>query len=162
MLSDDGKTLILKATNVLSGRYDITIDKVKDLDGKDVEKYKEKNVDFGEDTTAPTIIGTEKLNATQVRVKFSEPVKGGTISYKHADGSGVPGVINGTIATGSDEVVLTMDANVPVNKDIVATFVGVLDLNENIITPNPSSVTFQKGNVDGVAPTVTTISQTGS
>ncbi len=42
--------------------------------GDKIDKY-EATITFAADKTAPTILGTEKISATQVKVKFSEPMK---------------------------------------------------------------------------------------
>ncbi|WP_338778675.1 hypothetical protein [Metabacillus sp. FJAT-52054] len=158
-LSADGKTLTVTAANVLGKRYDVTVDKAKSLDSKSLTKY-EKMISVSADTTAPTIVGTEKLSATQVKVKFSEPVKAfaGT-TFKLADGTDVTGQITGTIADGATEAVFTIGSSVAVNKDITATMIGVQDKAGNLLTPNPATVTFQKSDKDGTKPTVTTIEQ---
>ncbi|BDG45103.1 S-layer homology domain-containing protein [Saccharococcus caldoxylosilyticus] len=166
-LSADGKTLTLQAqtTEVFDGRYDISITKgaIKTTDGKDVEGY--TDTIKAEDTVAPSILGTTKVTSTQVKINFSEPINEtdtpatGTllnkVSFKYADGTSVNGTITYTLS--SDKKSLTVDLsdnNITAGKDIVATFVGVKDFAGNIITPNPATVTIQKGQKDGVAPTV--------
>jgi hypothetical protein len=163
-LSTDGKTLTLqaKAAEVFDGRYDVNITKgaIKTTDGKDVEGY--KDTIKAEDTVAPSILGTTRVTSTQVKINFSEPINetvAGTlpnkVSFKYADGTSVNGTITYTLS--SDNKSLTVDLsdnNITAGKDIVATFVGVKDFAGNIITPNPATVTIQKGQKDGVAPTV--------
>ncbi|GIN39970.1 S-layer homology domain-containing protein [Heyndrickxia oleronia] len=160
-LSADGKTLTVTATNVLSKRYDVVVDNVKTKDEKAVAKYS-KMITIEADKTAPTILGTERISASQVKVKFSEPMKAfDKVTFKYADGSDVTGV-SGTIAAGANEVIFTMTDAVKENKEIVATFIGAQDQAGNLITPNPATVSFTKGAADGVAPTVSSITQTGA
>ena len=158
-LSEDGKTLTVTAANPLSKRYDVVVDGVKTTDSKDVTKY-EKMVTIAADKTAPAILGTEKVSSSQVKVKFSEPMKAFTsVSFKYADGTAVTGVTGG-ISAGATEAVFSMDSNVTVNKEIVATFIGAQDQAGNLLTPNPATVSFTKGAKDGVAPAVSSITQT--
>lgn len=164
-LSEDGKTLTITAdsTNVFEGRYDVTIDGAKDKDGNAVEKYEVKNLDLGKDTTAPTIVGTEQVSSNQVKVKFSEPVQGGTITVKYADGTAITGFVAPTVVFGTDEVIFNLSApTITENKNIVVTFNGVQDMNGNLISPQPATATIVKLPVDGVEPTVSTITQTGA
>ncbi len=55
-----------------------------------------------------------------------------------------------------------MADSVTVNKEIIATFIGAKDLADNLISPNPATISFVKGAGDGVAPTVSSISQIGA
>ncbi|AGT33502.1 hypothetical protein M493_16440 [Geobacillus genomosp. 3] len=166
-LSADGKTLTLQAANaeVFEGRYDVNITKgaIKTTDGKDVEGY--KDTIKAEDTVAPSILGTTRVTSTQVKINFSEPINEtdmpgtGTllnkVSFKYADGTSVNGSITYTLSSDKKSLTVNLsDSNITAGKDIVATFVGVKDFAGNIITPNPATVTIQKGQKDGVAPTV--------
>ncbi|WP_251055723.1 MULTISPECIES: Ig-like domain-containing protein [unclassified Exiguobacterium] len=159
-LSADGKTLTVTSTKVLEKRYDVEVDKVKTLTGSSVEKFS-KIITIDKDTVAPTILGTEKLSASQVKVKFSEPMKAfNTVTFKYADGSAVTNV-SGEIQAGATEAVFIL-GDVTVGKEIVATFIGAQDQAGNLLTPNPATVSFSKGAADGVAPTVSSITQTGA
>lgn len=169
-LSEDGKTLVVTVDEVLAKRYQVVIDNVETKEGEDVAKFDEV-LNFAADTTAPTIVGTEKLNATQVKVKFSEPIKalnttGTNLTFKDADGKtiaiGGTGITVGALSNSDTEVLLTLGTDVPANKEITATFVGVQDKAGNVMTPNPATVVFQKGDKDGVAPAVSGITQTGA
>ncbi|WP_438315189.1 S-layer homology domain-containing protein [Sporosarcina sp. FA9] len=160
-LSGDGKFLIITSKEVLLKRYDVLIDGVKAIDGTAIDKYDEM-ITIAADKTAPQIISVERISASQTKVKFSEPMKAfANVSFKYADGSAVTGV-SGRIAAGADEVVFTMASNVLANKDIVATFIGAQDQVGNLITPNPAMISFSKGSPDGVAPTVSSYTQTGA
>lgn len=166
-LSEDGKTLTITAqtTEVFEGRYDVTIDGAKDKDGNAVEKYEVKNLDLGKDTTAPAITGTEQISSNKVKVKFSEPVQGGTITAKYADGTAIAtsASFSITLTAGATEVVADLShVDINVNKDIVVTFNGVQDMAGNLISPQPATATIVKLPVDGVEPTVSTITQTGA
>ncbi|OMP66719.1 hypothetical protein BTO28_11305 [Domibacillus epiphyticus] len=162
-LSADGKTLTVTSQNVLSKRYDVVVDGVKTTDAKDVAKYEEM-ITIAADKTAPTILGTERISAAQVKVKFSEPMKAfSSVTFKYADGTTVSGVTGGIANSGDSEAVFTMDpASVTANKEIVATFIGAQDQAGNLLTPNPANVSFVRGAADGVAPTVSSITQVGA
>lgn len=154
-LSADGKTLTVTATNSLSKRYDVVVKNLSTTSGDAVESYVQM-VTFGADAVAPTILGTERISASQVKVKFSEPLQAFSPTFTYTDGTTVTGT-TGTVAAGATEATFTMDATVTANKTIVATFIGAQDQAGNLITPNPATVSFTKGVADGVVPTVTSL-----
>ncbi|EWG09306.1 hypothetical protein [Cytobacillus firmus] len=164
-LSQDGKVLTVTSTQLFEKRYDVVVDKVKTTTDKDVEKFS-KIISIDKDVTAPTILGTERVTATQVKVKFSEPMaSAGSTTFKlAADGQVVTGITGqGTLVDGGKAVILDLSSSsVPVNKDIVATVIGAADKAGNLLATNPATVTFQKGDKDGVAPTVSSVTQTGA
>jgi hypothetical protein len=164
-LSADGKTLTVTATNALSKRYNLVIDNLKSKDGQDLVKYDEI-VTIVADTTAPTIVSTTKISASSFKVTFSEPIKDlGTVSYKLADGTVVAASANGVtndFTPGAQEVTFTVGSDVAAGKEVIVTFIGAKDQADNLLTPNPATVSFVKGDKDGVAPTVTSITQTGA
>lgn len=164
-LSADGKTLTVTAANPLSKRYDAVVDGVVTKDGKNITKYAEM-VTITADTTAPSIVSTTKNSAGSFTVKFSEPVKSlGTVSYKLADGTVVSSTATGVqndFAAGAQEVTFTVGSEVAAGKEVIATFIGAQDQAGNLLTPNPATVSFVKGDKDGVAPTVSSITQTGA
>ncbi|ATP39041.1 hypothetical protein CSE16_02815 [Solibacillus sp. R5-41] len=168
-LSEDGKTLVLTTATVLEKRYDFTVKGLKSTDGKNLKEHKQM-LTIEADKTAPVITGTEKVSANLVKVTFSEPVKTlGTVSFKLEDGTAVTGIQEKTAFVAGDSSVIYDLTKAQVNgKDlatgvnVTATFVGVQDQNHNLLTPNPASVTFAKGAKDGVAPTVSVVTQTGA
>ncbi|MBE1556639.1 S-layer homology domain-containing protein [Sporosarcina limicola] len=160
-LSADGKVLTVTTTAPLSKRYDFKVENLKSKDGKTIDKYTEM-ITIAADKTAPTILNVERVSASQMKVKFSEPMKAFTATtFKYEDGSAVNG-ITGVITTGANEIIFTMDTNVSVTKRIVATFIGAQDQAGNLITPNPATVSFLKEGADGVAPVITSITQSGA
>ena len=164
-LSADGKTLTVTSTNPLSKRYDAVVNGVKTIDGKDITKYEEM-ITIAADKTAPTIVSTTKVSASTMKVVFSEPIKDlGTVSYKLADGTTVAAGGNGVtndFTAGATEVTFTLGSDIAANKEVIATFVGTQDQAGNLLTPNPATVSLVKGTADGVAPTVSSITQSGA
>ncbi|MED1952322.1 hypothetical protein [Brevibacillus centrosporus] len=164
-LSEDGKTLTVTTQNALSKRYNVVINNLKAEDGADIAKYDEV-VTIVADTTAPTIVSTVKDSAGSYTVTFSEPVKSlGAVSYKYADGSAVTAgdVTNDfVLGTPTDKVTFTLGAGVTAGKTVIATLIGAQDTASNLLNPNPATVSFVKGALDGVAPTVSAITQTGA
>lgn len=163
-LSQDGKVLTLTADNNLEKRYDVVIDKVKTASGADVEKFS-KIITIEKDAVAPMITGTERITATKVKVKFSEPMtSAGSASFKLADGTVVSGITGqGVLVDGGMAFELDLSATtVPVGKEIIATVIGAADKAGNLLTPNPATVSILKGDKDGVAPTVATVVQSGA
>lgn len=163
-LSADGKVLTVTSTQLLEKRYDVVVDKVTDLFGNTIEKFSQI-ISIDKDVTAPSIVGTERLTANQVKIKFSEPMaSAGSTTFKLADGTYITSITGqGTLVDGGKAVILDLsNASIPVNKDITATIIGAADKAGNLLTPNPATVTFQKGDKDGVPPTVTSVTQTGA
>lgn len=160
-LSEDGKTLTITSANTLSKRYDVVINGFKTVSDKAVVKY-EQMLTFDEDTKAPTITGTEQISATQVKIKFSEPVKAfSNATFKYSDGTAVNGV-SLSIPEGATEAVVDLkDTSILINKPIKVTFIGLQDKAGNLVTPNPTTVEITKQQADGVKPTVSAITQSG-
>ncbi|NME96589.1 hypothetical protein HF847_11465 [Clostridium cochlearium] len=177
-LSKDGKVLTITAQDgkIFEGRYDVTIDSIKDLDGNLIAKYEVKNLDLGKDKTAPTVLGTERVSSNKVKVKFSEPVKfaEGAISAKYVDaklslgeedvkvGDDALTALNAEDTAPVTELVFSLSNDVKVNKDIVVTFNGVADMAGNLISPQPSTVTIVKKQADEIEPAIASITQTGA
>ncbi|KQS20070.1 hypothetical protein ASF99_09300 [Exiguobacterium sp. Leaf187] len=163
-LSEDGKTLVVTSTQLLEKRYDVEVDKVKTVTGVSVEKFG-KILTIEKDTVAPSIVGTERVTATKVKVKFSEPMtSAGSTTFKLADGTVVSGITGeGVLVDGGMAVELDLsNTSVPVGKEIIATIIGAADKAGNLLTPNPATVSIQKGDKDGVAPTVSSVVQSGA
>ncbi|MEK4384811.1 S-layer homology domain-containing protein [Solibacillus sp. FSL W7-1464] len=163
-LSADGKVLTVTSTQLLEKRYDVVVDKLTTTAGETVEKFN-KIISINKDVTAPTVLGTELVTANQLKIKFSEPMaSAGSTTFKLADGTVVTDITGqGTLVDGGKAVILDLsDVDVPVSKDITATIIGAADKAGNLLNPNPATVTFQKGAKDGVAPTVSSVSQTGA
>jgi hypothetical protein len=164
-LSEDGKTLTLTTSAAVSKRYDVVVDGLKAANGKDVTKFQQV-VSFTADTTAPAILSTTKNSSSSFTVKFSEPLNSlGTVSYALADGTFVAASATGVtndFTTGAQEVTFSIGTDVAAGKEVVATFVGAQDKAGNLLTPNPAKVSFVKGSADGVAPVVSSLTQTGA
>lgn len=162
-LSEDGKTLTITvasgALNSMKYVVNVPENTVKTTDGKYVEKYT-SGVLTASDSTAPTVTKTEKLNASKVRVYFSEPLSSaGNWTFKLADGSDAAVTTTPNLAKGY--VDLAIDASVAAGKEITATIIGAADYANNLINPNPVTVKFTKGQLDGVKPTVTSVNVLG-
>ncbi|KMZ43950.1 MULTISPECIES: hypothetical protein [Bacillales] len=162
-LSEDGKTLTVTTANAVSKRYNVVIDGIKAKDGSAFAKYDDV-VTFAADTTAPAIVSTVKDSASTFTVTFSEPIKQiGTVTYKYADGTPVAdGHVTHNFTTTTDKVTFTLTSNIASGKTVIATVIGAQDTASNLLTPNPATVTMVKGALDGVAPTVSAIAQTGA
>ncbi len=164
-LSADGKTLTVTsatgaAFNNVKFVATINADVAKATDGKFVPKFV-SNIIEAADTTAPTVTDVKKLDASKVRVFFSEPLSNeGSWSFKFADGSSATVTPSATnIAKGY--VDLTIDAGVAAGKEITATVIGAKDYAGNLVNPNPFTVTFSKGQLDGTKPSVTSVVTNG-
>ncbi|TKI58565.1 hypothetical protein E8L90_25955 [Brevibacillus antibioticus] len=162
-LSEDGKTLTVTTANAVSKRYNVVIDGIKAKDGSAFVKYDDV-VTFAADTTAPSIVSTVKDSASTFTVTFSEPIKEiGTVTFKYADGTPVADVdVTKEFTAPSNKVTFTLTSNIAAGKTVIATLIGTQDTASNLLTPNPATVTMVKGALDGVAPTVSAIAQTGA
>jgi len=164
-LSADGKTLTVTTSAAVAKRYRVVVENLKAEDGADISKYDEV-VTFAADTTAPTIVSTVKKSSSTYTVTFSEPVTlSPSVSYKYADGSPVAAgdVFNDFVAgTPTDKITFTLGNGVTAGKTVIATLIGAQDTASNLLNPNPATVSFVKGALDGVVPTVSTITQTGA
>ncbi|WP_035296053.1 Ig-like domain-containing protein [Brevibacillus thermoruber] len=159
-LSKDGKTLtITLGSGTWEGTYLFSVKKnsVKSTDGEFIAAYDEK-VSY-EDTVAPTLVDTETVNATTVKVKFSEPIKSfGTITAKLADGTDLSSAVAAGASIDGNAVKFNLNASgIPAGKAITVSLAGVTDHADNLVTPNPVTTTFTKGTLDGVAPTITAV-----
>lgn len=138
---------------------------MKDKASKAGIKYEAKNIEFAKDTTAPTVTGTERVSATQVKVKFSEPVtiSAGAVTADTTNVKVNGSAINAYTGTRVTEIVVDLsDASIAVGKEVKVTLNGVTDAVGNLITPQPTTVTVKKEAVDAVAPTITEVTQTGA
>ena len=136
--------------------------------GKVLPKYDEIVTLVG-DKTAPVIAKVENVSATKVKVVFSEPINNpvGVTQFKLVDGTIVTG-ITGAIGKNATEVIYDLSSAtvrgvlLDPGTTIVATFGTIIDLANNLSTPNPLTATITKGNKDGVAPTLLNVTQLGA
>ncbi|MFD1031851.1 S-layer homology domain-containing protein [Metaplanococcus flavidus] len=162
-LSADGKTLTIDTTSgTFNGQYVVKSveDTIKATTGEFLPVYT-SSVFSAKDTVAPAISSVEKLNASNVRVNFSEPLSSaGTWTFKFADGS--TAIVTpdlGDLSAGY--VDLAIDSNITAGKVISATVLGAADFANNLISPNPTTFTFSKGALDGTAPVVSSVTPNG-
>lgn len=157
-LAADGKSAIVTVKEPLVGRYAVVVENFKTATNKENTSYDEI-ITVAADKTAPSITGSERPYANRVLVKFSEPISTlGTVSLKLADGKTV--VAAAEIVGNGDTVEFDLSSEaIPANAKVTATFVGTADVAGNLISPNPATVTFEKGAADGVAPTISTVAQ---
>lgn len=110
-----------------------------------------------EDTVAPTLVGTKQVNASTVNLQFSEPLKTkGTVIAKLADGKDISSYVTSNVVGSNIELGLS-NVNVPANQTIYITVVGATDFSDNLLAVNPTTASVVKGNKDGVAPTVASV-----
>ncbi|MFC4354183.1 S-layer homology domain-containing protein [Chryseomicrobium palamuruense] len=160
-LSADGKTLWITTSNPISKRYDLEVKNLETTSGMGVTAFKQMYT-FAADTTAPVVVSTTKPTAGTVKVTFSEPLSTlGTPNFRLANGTIItgPNGVTYNFNAGDTEVIFTLGSDVPANGQVIATFIGAQDQNRNLISPNPTTVTLQKGAADGVAPTFNSVTQ---
>ncbi|MFY3791591.1 S-layer homology domain-containing protein [Ureibacillus sp. MALMAid1270] len=160
-LSADKKSVIIDASAKLEGEYVVTLASgiVKAANGKTVSAYT-SSVFSVNDKVSPAVDSITNLNAGTVRVKFTEPLSSqGSWSFKFADGS--TATVTPAFTPGNDYVDLTIDPAIANGSQISATILGAADYAGNLVSPNPTSISFTKGSKDGVKPTVSSITSLG-
>lgn len=163
-LSDDKKTLTITVTagalNSLRYVASVPENTIQTTEGKYIEKFTSEILS-ATDAAAPTITKIETINASKVRVHFSEPLaSAGNWTFKLADNT-TPTVTPDTTNINKGYVDLTIDAAVAAGKEITATIIGAADYANNLVNPNPATIKFVKGQLDGVKPTVSSITPLG-
>lgn len=169
-LSEDKRTLTvtINATAGLEGRYRAVVDGIESATSKKLVKY-DDIATFVPDKTAPGVLKVENVSATKVKVIFTEPVTNpiGVTQFKLADGSVVSGV-QGTIEKNATEVIYDLSAATARGQvlapgtAITVTFGTIIDISNNLSSPNPLTTFVTKGNKDGVVPTLTNVTQLGA
>ena len=168
-ISADKKSIIFTMNEPLKGTHRYVLNNIKSEKGTMLTKVDANFVIAGE-TQAPTIIGTTQgNNSSIVKVQFSEPMAAfpnERIQFTLPNGTKIANVV-GSIEQNSTEATFDLSA-ATVNGSYLSpgtamqiTFVAATDLSGNIISPNPSTVTVKKGNKDGIAPTLSSVTQTG-
>lgn len=168
-ISADRKSIIFTMNEPLKGTHRYVLNNIKSEKGTVLQKV-DANFVIAGDTQPPTIVGTTQgKNSSMVKVQFSEPMAAfpnERIQFTLSNGTRVANVV-GSIEQNATEATFDLSA-ATVNGSYLSpgtavqiTFVAATDLSGNIISPNPSTVTVKKGDKDGVAPTLTSVNQTG-
>lgn len=169
-LSEDKRTLTvtINATIGLEGRYRVVVDGIESVTAKKLIKY-DDIATFVPDKTAPGVLKVENVSATKVKVIFTEPITNpiGVTQFKLPDGSVVSGV-QGTIEKNATEVIYDLSAATAKGQalapgtTIAITFGTIIDISNNLSSPNPLTTYVTKGDKDGVVPTLTNVTQLGA
>ncbi|MFS0876424.1 S-layer homology domain-containing protein [Solibacillus isronensis] len=169
-LSEDKCTLTvtISATAGLEGRYRVVVDGIESATSKKLVKY-DDIATFIPDKTSPGVLKVENISATKVKVIFTEPVTNpiGVTQFKLADGSVVSG-IQGTIEKNATEVIYDLSGATAKGQvlapgtSIAITFGTIIDISNNLSSPNPLTTYITKGDKDGVVPTLTNVTQLGA
>lgn len=92
---------------------------------------------------------------------FSEPLLNeGSWTFKFADGTSANVTVDASNKA-KGYVDLTINAGIQAGKEITATVIGAKDYAGNLVNPNPFTVNFSKGQLDGVKPTVSSVTTNG-
>ncbi|MBD8035754.1 S-layer homology domain-containing protein [Solibacillus sp. A46] len=169
-LSEDKRTLTvtINATTGMEGRYRVVVDGIESATAKKLNKY-DDIATFVADKTAPAVLKVENVAATKVKVIFTEPVTNpiGVTQFKLADGSVVSG-IQGTIEKNATEVIYDLSAATARGQllapgtSITVTFGTIVDIANNLSSPNPLTTYISKGDKDGVVPNLVNVTQLGA
>ncbi|MEK4128698.1 S-layer homology domain-containing protein [Solibacillus sp. FSL W8-0474] len=169
-LSEDKRTLTvtINATTGLEGRYRVVVDGVESATAKKLIKY-DDIATLVADKTAPAVLKSENISATKAKVIFSEPIKKsyGTAIYKLANGTPVLNVKEGSLDNVT-EVTFDLSAATANGRildpgtTVHVTFPTILDITNNLSSPNPLTAQITKGNKDGIVPTIANVTQLGA
>lgn len=167
-ISEDKKAITFTFKETLKGTHRYVLQNVKTVQGVYVNKL-DSTLIVAEDTAAPFIVGTKQGNASTFTVQFSEPMlafANEQIQATLPNGARVVG-IKGALATNATEVTLDLSSatangqQLSPGAEVQLTFIAARDVAGNLISPNPATVTVKKGDKDGIAPTLTSVHQTG-
>lgn len=95
-------------------------------------------------------------------MKFSEPVRGGSVSFSNTKASLETSLPAVTAAPVTEVVIDLSSANITAGTEVTATFNGVEDFVGNLINPQPATVTVKKETSNAVAPEIAAVTQTGA
>ncbi|WP_102693029.1 hypothetical protein [Rummeliibacillus pycnus] len=156
-VSADKKSVIITASSgtIFSGSYAVEVTDQVETTTK--EKFAANTqIVRVDDKTAPTYVDFTKQNASTFVFNFSEPINDlGLIVLKYTDGSSIQVPADNITIEGSS-IKIVLPSTVTAGKDIKVAFTGLTDYATNILE-TPFSVTIQKGEKDGVAPGVTSV-----
>lgn len=152
----------------LEGRHNVVVNKVKAVAGATLPMV-DQNIMFAKDVTAPKIIGTERAGANEIIIEFSEPMQAFSsdkMDFRLPNGKAVTGISGGVDDYGTKAKLnlanaKTADALLEPGAKVEVTMVAAKDIAGNLITPNPATVTINKGEKDGIKPEFKAIEQLG-
>jgi hypothetical protein len=134
-LSTDGKSVLLTTSDHSSGSYVLTISSVKDLGGNNIGSQNSAQYSFNSDIEPPEVSGAEIINATTIRISFSESIDQitGVIHTNYLINNGID-VIGIEILPPGYEVILSTSDHPPGTYDVTVS--NVKDLSGNVIAGN--------------------------
>lgn len=164
-LSEDGKVLTLNVRMQGYGNraLDVTnaaveVKPVRSKDDSSVRSLRYVGLLTYKDTVAPTA-SVERVNYNTWTLKFSEPVKDGTVAGD-AGLSFTPSTIDNSYFDG--EIIVTIADPAKVGEELEITINGVRDIAGNLIEPQPTKLKVSLAAKDEVTPEIVSIVQTGA
>lgn len=152
----DGKTVTLTMGSVISGTMLYTVNPI--CLATDVSKATAiyTKVETYSDTVAPAVASVTYPTYDTVTVTFTEPMKSLGAVTATQSGSAITLTQTTAFAAGASSVTYSI-ANATADTAITFVMVGAVDQANNIITPNPATLTFTKTKTDTTAPTVVSV-----
>ncbi|WP_163195310.1 hypothetical protein [Clostridium thermarum] len=150
-LQDDKKTVIITTATPITGTNLYVVNPIKLAADTNVETEIFTFVETYTDTVAPVITKVEYPTYDTAKITFSEPIKS-LGSATANEGVSVPAITSGATSVTIDLTPATVD------KDITVVFVGARDMADNLISPNPTTVTLKKVKSDTTKPAVAEVS----
>ena len=150
-LSEDGKTLTVTATGAefFNGKYAVTLSSAI-VATNDEALVAYSGVMTNVDAARPTVTSVTYSDYQTAKIWFSEPLKtDGTVTFNNGSGA-----LQGAFTAGDNFVTVDLTSSTA-NENVTVTMIGAKDYNDNLISPNPVTVTVVKSTADTVKPVVT-------
>lgn len=158
VLQADKKTVLLTFNN--ASEVEVTdavlvVEPIATAKDASVKTVKHTQVFTYEDTVRPVVTSTTYSDFQNAVIHFSEPMSNlGTVTVSNAN------VVVGALAADGLSVPVSLTA--ATEGSYTVTMVGATDKSNNLITPNPVTVNLVKSKTDTVAPTVTSVTTSGT
>jgi len=157
-LQADAKTVILTSTAPITGTNLYVVNPIKSVTDATVKTPIFTFVETYTDTVAPAVLSVTYPTFDKATVTFSEPITSlGTVTVTQ---NGAPLALSLTTAFVAGSSSITYDlapAEVIADKAITIVMVGAKDTGNNLINPNPTTLTIIKTKTDITAPTISAI-----
>ncbi|QAT41031.1 N-acetylmuramoyl-L-alanine amidase family protein [Clostridium sp. JN-9] len=158
VLQADKKSVILTTNSKISGTNLYIVNPIKSATDATVKTPIFTFVETYTDTVAPVVSNVTYPTYDKATVNFSEPISAlGNVTITQ-DGAPIVSGVTNDFVSGTPAKAVTFDlTNAAADKPITVVIVGAKDTGDNLINPNPISLTFTKSKTDTAKPTVSAV-----
>jgi trimeric autotransporter adhesin len=158
VLQADNKSVVITTTTTISGTNLYVVQPITSAADATKKTAIYTNVETYTDTVAPVVSSVTYPTFDKAKVTFSEPITdlGNVVITQN----GAPLALSLTTPFVPGSSSITYDLSpvaVLADKPITVVMVGAKDTGNNLMNPNPTTLTLTKSKVDTTAPTVTSI-----